>query len=649
MLLPRSSSPDERGTSGPAPYSLVDFLDALPHLVWMATPQGRVDHVWGRVDAYAPLTPAPEGSLEWRTLVHPDDLARTEQAWSHALESHEPYAADHRLRMRDGSYRWHVSRACFVEDERLGPAHWYGTATDIQELKQQEEQLATTGWRTERAEFGGGVGLWEWDLKNREIYLSPAMWKIHGHSPQADITPPELWLRSVHPEDIELVRQSLAQVFESHASSYHAEYRIVRPDRSVVWIESNARVERGPDGAPIRISGSHYDITRRKQLEEKVRQSEMEFRRLLDAMPQLVWTAGPTGAVEYINEQMAQYLPPTAVGSTHWVGQTLLHPDDRERTHEAWRSAVANGTVFEIEHRLEIPHGVYAWHVSRAVPSKTPEGQLIRWHGTTTNINAQKHAQEAHEQVANLRQAQLTEANEQIQGVVFTLAHHLRAPARAMQGFSELLLSREGARLTPDGCSLLKRIRRSAEFMDRLTLDLIAYEQIREWQPQLQPVRLLDAWKAALAMHAPEIERRGALVITPPDLPSVIADPPSLVRVFSELLKNALKFTSPRERPRITIEATEQPQTWRVAVVDNGVGVHREQANSIFLPFHRARASSGGGTGFGLAMVKTRLERMQGVVGLEPAQNGGSRFYFELRKSNPLPPHDQPRPPARGR
>lgn len=113
------------------------LADSMPQLVWVADPDGNARYYNVRRDAYDGLTAEASGTWGWQAVVHPDDQRRTIEAWETSVRQGAPYECEHRIRMKDGSYRWHLSRAELVETD--GTTQWYGTATDIHQLKLTDE------------------------------------------------------------------------------------------------------------------------------------------------------------------------------------------------------------------------------------------------------------------------------------------------------------------------------------------------------------------------------------------------------------------------------------------------------------------------------------------------------------------------------
>jgi PAS domain S-box-containing protein len=126
-----------------------------------------------------------------------------------------------------------------------------------------------------------------------------------------------------------------------------------------------------------------------RRTEQELRASEEHFRLLADSLPQLVWTARPDGRIDYTSGRREKY---GTIGRTDWEG--IIHPDDRRATAEAWLRASEAGVPYEMEHRLFATGKGYAWHLSRASPLLDAKGAVVRWYGTTTDIDDQKQREE---------------------------------------------------------------------------------------------------------------------------------------------------------------------------------------------------------------------------------------------------------------
>ncbi|MFI5235178.1 MAG: ATP-binding protein [Gemmatimonadales bacterium] len=229
------------------------------------------------------------------------------------------------------------------------------------------------------------------------------------------------------------------------------------------------------------------------------------------------------------------------------------------------------------------------------------------------------------------RTAELKERNEELEAFNYSLAHDLRAPLRAMEGFSQALLEDYGTRLDATGRHYAELVASGAKTMDRMILDLLAYSRIARAELEVAQVNLPQVVRAASAQVAAEISARGAHVKLDTELPDVLGHAPTLVQVFANLLGNGIKFVPANRIPEVHIKAIQQNGDVRIWVEDNGIGIAPQYHEKIFRVFERLNSSEEyTGTGIGLAIVRKGIERMGGTVGLESEPGQGSRFWIEL-------------------
>nr|WP_275994389.1 PAS domain-containing protein [Argonema antarcticum] len=238
------------------------------------------------------------------------------------------------------------------------------------------------------------MGIWDWNILTGEVKWSDTLEALHGLAPGTFKGTFAAFLECVHSEDCEFVRHAIAGAVE-HKENYNIEFRIVWPDGSVHWIQAQGRVFCNEAGYSVRMIGVGLDITERKQVEEALSQSEQHYRNLADAMPLIVWTAQPDGAVDYFNQRWFEYTETTIEQSKGWGWQSVVHPDDRVRCLEDWKIALETGSGCEVEYRFRRSDGSYRWHLGRAMPMRDRQGKIVSWVGTATDIDAQKQTQEA--------------------------------------------------------------------------------------------------------------------------------------------------------------------------------------------------------------------------------------------------------------
>jgi signal transduction histidine kinase len=247
----------------------------------------------------------------------------------------------------------------------------------------------------------------------------------------------------------------------------------------------------------------------------------------------------------------------------------------------------------------------------------------------------ERHARELEARVQE-RTAELERSRADLEAFSYSVSHDLRAPLRAVEGFSQALLEDYGEKLEETGRDYAERLRGAAHTMDGLIHDLLAYSRLGRAEMLMVPVSLAEVVKEALQTMQGEIAERKARVAVEPDLPAVVGHPTTLVQVVLNLLRNAVKFMPPGETPRVKVYANPGGERVRLYVRDNGIGVDPRYHERIFLPFERLHgAERYPGTGIGLSIVRRGVERMGGRAGVISAVGEGSRFWIELPPANP--------------
>ena len=229
------------------------------------------------------------------------------------------------------------------------------------------------------------------------------------------------------------------------------------------------------------------------------------------------------------------------------------------------------------------------------------------------------------------RTAALNDSNRQMEAFCYTLAHDLRAPLRAIEGFADLLITDHSSELGADTTTAVHRIRNSADRMGRLILDLLAYTDLSRKDFQTAPVDLNAVTKRIRRLFADEIERTHGELSIELTATYVMADPAGVERVLRNLVDNALKFSSPDRPPHVRITSEMEASNVRISVIDNGIGIDPRFRDRIFGVFERLSPTDNpNGTGIGLAIVKRSVEKMGGTVGVESTPGVGSHFWFVL-------------------
>ena len=333
------------------------------------------------------------------------------------------------------------------------------------------------------------------------------------------------------------------------------------------------------------------------------------------------------------------------------IGQsvTILIPPERIGEEPQILARLRQGRTIEHYETVRCRKDGTRLNISLTVsPMQDEQGKIIGISKIARDITGRKRAEAALakaqaelvqraidlEKTVAERTTELRATNEQLEAFVYSIAHDLRAPLRSMIHFPELLITEYATGLNETAQEMLRRVQRSAQFMDQLLVDLLAYGRAARGEISLAPVSVQRAWKNALSQCAGEIRQRDAQIETVTPLPVVEAHEPTLGQCLTNLLGNALKFVRAATQPRIRFSAEERGGFVRLWLEDNGIGIPADQHERIFNVFERVHGTRYPGTGIGLSIVYKGIERMGGSVGVQSAPGAGARFWIELRRAN---------------
>jgi PAS domain S-box-containing protein len=366
------------------------------------------------------------------------------------------------------------------------------------------------------------------------------------------------------------------------------------------------------------------------------REAEARFRRLADSMPQLVWTAGSDGGVEYYNQRSAAYAGLERAADGSWTWRPAVHPEDADRTLAAWAAAVATGQVYEVEHRVQMADGTYRWHLSRGVPIRSEQGRLLRWYGTATDIHEQKRVTEA-----------LAQSDRRKSEFLGVLSHELRNPLAPIRNSLYVLArSAPGSEQHRRGMAVIER---QVAQLHRLVDDLLDVTRITRGKIHIARTRvdLVQLARHVLDDQQAQFHRNGIDLALRAEVEElhVLADEARLAQVVGNLLQNAAKFSPRGARATVTVRRADDLMA-ELSVEDTGRGIPPEVLPGLFEPFVQAEQSldrSMGGLGLGLALVKGLVELQGGTVTAHSAGAGqGACFTVKI----PLERRRRPRPAA---
>jgi PAS domain S-box-containing protein len=377
-----------------------------------------------------------------------------------------------------------------------------------------------------------------------------------------------------------------------------------------------------------------------EQINAELQKSEQRYQTLARISPVGIFRTDPNGATTYVNPKWCE-IAGLSVGEALGYGWLdAAHPDDKENLSQGWQKSLQLQKASYSDYRFVHPDGTIVWVMGQAVPEMNSENQIVGYVGTITDITERKQAEE---EISKLntelelrvqeRTAQLQAANKELESFSYSVSHDLRAPLRAISGFSAIIARRHRANLNEEGQHYVDNIVQASERMGHLIDDLLTYARLGRMGVRRKPVPLASLVnEISTNMQSRFAEIHGTLNVAE-NLPTVIGDQTLLSQVFTNLLENAFTYHKPTVPPQVSLTYYNEDKHVVVKVSDNGIGIPLEYQEKIFNVFQRLHSEEEyPGTGIGLATVRKSVDLLGGSVWVESKSGEGSTFFVRLPK-----------------
>lgn len=366
---------------------------------------------------------------------------------------------------------------------------------------------------------------------------------------------------------------------------------------------------------------------------EQLAEQEAHYRLLAENATDMILRVGTDGLVIYVSPSVYSllgYRPEELAGR---MAGDFLHPDDRHALGPSMAAQISVEDIFENQFRMRCSDQSYVWVEVLGRVLRDSTGQLREYISVIRNISKRK-AAEDHVIALNAElreQAQKLEyANRELEAFTYSVSHDLRAPLRAMDGFSKILIEKYSEELPEEARRYLERVRVNALQMGNLIDDLLSLSRVTKRALERNPVNMRriaeDAMQEVLGTDPPRVN----FILH--DLPESKGDSSLLKQVYVNLLANAVKFSRQSPDPTIVVSSTQEaPNQTVYTVSDNGVGFDMQYADKVFGVFQRLHnPREYEGTGVGLAIVSRIIARHGGHIWVDSRIGEGTTFFFTV-------------------
>lgn len=495
------------------------------------------------------------------------------------------------------------------------------------DLQASEAQLRKSEAHLIAAQRIALLGSWEFDLATQAISWSIETYRIFQRDQQLGPPTFDELQGYFHPDDRERHRHTVAQAM-IEGQPYTIELRRLHTDGSLRYIQARGEPVFSAEGHLTRLVGTIHDITERRRAEEQIRSLADRLSLAVKSAAIGIWDWEIAPNTLNWDQRMYELygIAPADFTRAYDAWASGLHPDDRAEAEAAIAMALRGEREFDTEFRVVHPDGAIRVIKAYGLVQRSTNGAPTRMIGVNFDITDQKQAELRFQQTTT----QLAQSNHELEAFAYSVSHDLRAPLRAIDGFSQALVEDYHGQLDETAQLYVKRIRAGVQRMSTLIDDLLRLSQVSRAEMRYSHFSLSSQVQQIIAtLREGQPERQVNVTVTPDVW--AWADKSLMEIAIRNLLENAWKFTSQHAQATITFSAERIGGQLVYSVRDDGAGFDPAYSHKLFGVFQRLHDTNEfPGTGIGLATVQRVINRHGGTIWAEGAIEQGASFFFTL-------------------
>jgi PAS domain S-box-containing protein len=567
----------------------------------------------------------PNSMDSFTKLLHPDTIKSVFELVDQYIAGNvKSYEIELQLLHKRGYYHWVLARGAVLRDATGKAIRFSGSHTDIMERKFQDDALRSSEAKFRAMNDASPLGVFVTDTLGDCIYTNKAFQLITGYSNEQLIGIG--WLNAVHPEDNQKTIEHWNKCLSSY-QKFESLHRYIQPNGTVVWtsVKTAAMIN---NGKFIGFVGTVDDLTQMKKAEEKIIQSAYMINNATDAIitSDLNWLiTNYNGAAQKIYGFEADEV----VGK---VAEDVLITEFMNCTKRDFLLALKHKGYWNGEVLQKKKNGELIPILSSLSVNRDDFGNAIGYLAVNRDISDRKKREEIISKLnIDLEQnlIELENSNKELESFSYTISHDLRAPLRAIDGFTSILKEDYIDKLDDEAKRLMNVVMSNAQKMGQLIDDLLHFSRLSKQELVKTKVSMNSIVnKIMFEINAENHEEVSEIIIH--TLPDANADESTIKQVWVNLITNAIKYSKTKERPRIEIGCKAGDNETIYYIKDNGVGFNMRYYDKLFGVFQRLHSGEFEGTGVGLAIVHRVVQKHGGKVWAEAEVNNGATFFFSL-------------------
>jgi PAS domain S-box-containing protein len=569
--------------------------------------------------------------ISYSSIVHTEDLQRVFNEVNQAIEQNKSFFAHkpYRIITKQGKEKWVLDNTQVIKNSDNEITHFLGYIIDITELIKKEYELKISKDTLQTAIEGNGDGFWDWNIKTSEIHFSKQWKTMLGFDENELEFNLSEWKNRIHHDDLPEVMKDLDKYLDKKSTRYSNTHRIRKKDNSYIWVlDRGVIVEWDEYGEPVRMIGTHTDMTEHQNVILELEKSEQKLKYLLEISPIAVRVAVNNGQEVIFANQAYSELIKVPMDEILRVNPINYYANQKD--YEEIKLKLSNNiTIVNKLVHLKIPNSGTEWALASYAKIQF-EGQesVLGWFFDITEIkNLEKNLIEA--------RYQSEQANRAKSEFLANMSHEIRTPLNGVIGLTDLTLETE---LNSTQRDYLLKAKQSSKALLNVLNDILDYSKVEAGKLDLEEEEFSidEILENITAMFGYKAEEKNIHLFYNVDSECprfVIGDPLRLSQVLNNLIGNALKFT---EQGEIAInikklEIQENKIKLLFEIKDTGIGLSEERQKKLFKAFSQADNSHTrkyGGTGLGLAISKQIVNLFNGEIEVESKEGIGSNFKF---------------------